>query len=423
MLRAFPDATVHTLLYDPDGTFPEFRDARVVTSPLNRIGPLRRNHRLGAAAAGTRRVPDDRRRRRHHRVDQRLGPRLRHPRSQRRLLPQPGPLALPGRRVPRRASPPPDVPRPGSALAPPLRRWDRAAMRAARPLPRQLHRGPRARPRRRTASTPTILFPPSVVQVDGPQEPVGPFDGAFHLRRLAAAALQERRPGRRGVPRPPGRTAAGDRPRPRGGAAAAPCCPPNVAIVSDVSDDQLRWAYAHCVALVAPGLEDLGLTPLEVGAFGKPTLALRGGGYLDTVADGAQRALLRAADRRRHLRGGAAGSGDRLGRRCHRAARRAVQRGAVPRPPRRAPPRTYSPPDASTGGPRRAQHGDHHHPQRRADRRCRRRRRASSPGRPPARVGGSRSPATGRRRSASPSPTGLPATTRASDRRARRRPR
>jgi hypothetical protein len=34
MLRAFPEATVHTLLYDPDGTFPEFRDARVVTSPL-----------------------------------------------------------------------------------------------------------------------------------------------------------------------------------------------------------------------------------------------------------------------------------------------------------------------------------------------------------------------------------------------------
>ena len=37
---------------------------------------------------------------------------------------------------------------------------------------------------------------------------------------------------------------------------------------------------------IAPAIEDFGLTPLEVGAFGKPTLALRGGGYLDTVADG-----------------------------------------------------------------------------------------------------------------------------------------
>ena len=46
MLRAFPGATVHTLLYDPEGTFPEFREAHVVTSPLNRLGPLRRDHRL-----------------------------------------------------------------------------------------------------------------------------------------------------------------------------------------------------------------------------------------------------------------------------------------------------------------------------------------------------------------------------------------
>lgn len=36
MLQAFPDATVYTTLYDPEGTFPEFRDARIVTSPLNR---------------------------------------------------------------------------------------------------------------------------------------------------------------------------------------------------------------------------------------------------------------------------------------------------------------------------------------------------------------------------------------------------
>ena len=64
------------------------------------------------------------------------------------------------------------------------------------------------------------------------------------------------------------------------------CCPRNAEIVSDVSDAQLRWAYEHCAALIAPAIEDFGLTPLEVGAFGKPTLALRGGGYLDTVADG-----------------------------------------------------------------------------------------------------------------------------------------
>ena len=45
MLRAFPEATVHTLIYNPDTTFPEFRDATVVTSPINRVGAFRRDHR------------------------------------------------------------------------------------------------------------------------------------------------------------------------------------------------------------------------------------------------------------------------------------------------------------------------------------------------------------------------------------------
>ena len=45
LLQAFPDATVHTTLYDPEGTFPEFRDVDIRVSPLNRVGPLRRHHR------------------------------------------------------------------------------------------------------------------------------------------------------------------------------------------------------------------------------------------------------------------------------------------------------------------------------------------------------------------------------------------
>lgn len=53
-----------------------------------------------------------------------------------------------------------------------------------------------------------------------------------------------------------------------------------------LSDAQLRWVYAHAHALVAPSLEDYGLTPLEAAAFGHPTVALRAGGYLDTVVDG-----------------------------------------------------------------------------------------------------------------------------------------
>ncbi len=47
MARAFPDARIYTTLYDPVGTYPEFADHDIVTSPLNRIGPVRRDHRRG----------------------------------------------------------------------------------------------------------------------------------------------------------------------------------------------------------------------------------------------------------------------------------------------------------------------------------------------------------------------------------------
>ena len=46
MLHAFPDAPVYTSLYDPDGTFPAFRDADVRVTALDRLTPFRRHHRL-----------------------------------------------------------------------------------------------------------------------------------------------------------------------------------------------------------------------------------------------------------------------------------------------------------------------------------------------------------------------------------------
>ena len=45
MRRAFPSAPLYTSLYDPQGTFPEFQDAEVRTSSLNRIPGLRQHHR------------------------------------------------------------------------------------------------------------------------------------------------------------------------------------------------------------------------------------------------------------------------------------------------------------------------------------------------------------------------------------------
>lgn len=44
--KAFPEASIYTNLYDPEGTFPEFKSATVKTSPLNHIPQFRRDHRV-----------------------------------------------------------------------------------------------------------------------------------------------------------------------------------------------------------------------------------------------------------------------------------------------------------------------------------------------------------------------------------------
>ena len=60
----------------------------------------------------------------------------------------------------------------------------------------------------------------------------------------------------------------------------------NVLMLSDLTDGQMSWLYQHCRALVAASYEDYGLTPIEAGVWGKPSVVLRWGGFLDTVAEG-----------------------------------------------------------------------------------------------------------------------------------------
>jgi glycosyltransferase involved in cell wall biosynthesis len=60
----------------------------------------------------------------------------------------------------------------------------------------------------------------------------------------------------------------------------------NVRLAGEVDEAELRWVYANASGLIGASYEDFGLTPLEAAAFGTPTLALRGGGYLDTVVEG-----------------------------------------------------------------------------------------------------------------------------------------
>jgi len=62
--------------------------------------------------------------------------------------------------------------------------------------------------------------------------------------------------------------------------------PANVTVLGRVDDATLRWLYRSSVGLVAASHEDFGLTPVEAACFGKPTAALRWGGFLDTIVEG-----------------------------------------------------------------------------------------------------------------------------------------
>jgi glycosyltransferase involved in cell wall biosynthesis len=59
-----------------------------------------------------------------------------------------------------------------------------------------------------------------------------------------------------------------------------------VKFVGCIGDSELRWLYRHTRAVVAASYEDYGLTPLEAASFGRPSVVLREGGFLDTVVEG-----------------------------------------------------------------------------------------------------------------------------------------
>ncbi len=284
LLRAFPGAPLHSTLYNADATYPGFRDAEIITSPLNRFGVFRRDPRkalpLLPVAAGRMRIDAD------VVIASSSGWAHAFPTTGRRLvychnparwlyqtdeyLGDAGPLA------PQRL-----------ALAPlrrPLQAWDR---RAARRADRYL--GNSRVVVQRIADTygieADLVPPPHSIDAAGHQEPAPglvDWQDGYHLivsrlqpyknvdRALEAfRSLSDQR-----------LVVVGQGPLTDQLRTLAPA---NARLVSGLSDGQLRWTYAHATALIAPSYEDFGLTPLEAAAFGRPTLALHAGGYLDTI--------------------------------------------------------------------------------------------------------------------------------------------
>ncbi|MHB1783280.1 MAG: glycosyltransferase, partial [Acidimicrobiales bacterium] len=173
---------------------------------------------------------------------------------------------------------------PVEAIAVPLRAWDR---RAALSAHRYLVNSTVVRDRVRAAYgiEAEILPPPSGLDATGPEEAVPGLDAGFVLciSRLleyknvgAVVEAFSRLPGERLV-------VAGTGPLLDSLRRSAPS---NVVLLGAVPEAQLRWLYRSCAAVVAASYEDFGLTPVEGLGYGKPTAALRWGGFIDTIREG-----------------------------------------------------------------------------------------------------------------------------------------
>ncbi len=286
LLKAFPGAPVYTTLYDPDGTYPEFRDVHVVTSGLNRIPAFRRDHRralpLLAPAASQLRIDAD--------VVVASSSAFAHgfPTTGRKVVYYHTPARFlyladeylgerPSRSLKGLAL---------LALRRPLIAWDQ---RAARTAEVALCNSTVVQQRiaRVYGNHAEVLPPPAGVVPDAAGSApasLADWSGGFHLvvcrllpyKNVDAVVAAFRELGERLVV--VGRGPEKER--------LAELAPPNVRLVEGLTDAEMRWVYARAKALVAASFEDFGLTPLEAGAFGKPVIALHAGGYLDTVVDG-----------------------------------------------------------------------------------------------------------------------------------------
>ncbi len=302
MHRAFPTAPIYTSLYEPDLTFPEFRDIDVRPSYLNRSQFLRRHHRLalpllahafskikvdekivlcsssgwahGIHTTGTKLVYCNcparwlYKRAEYLRKSQDPRNERRHPATS---LDEIHTSFVFGNSL--------------RAVTPILRRWDRRAAASASAY--------------YTNSSVVsdeisslygiqalIIPPPAPSAIDGPWEKprTAAKDGFLlvvsrllpykNLDRLFGVFAE--RPDLELV-------VVGTGPLLK---TLQHTATPNIELLGNVNDRELRWLYGHSRALIAPAFEDYGLTPLEAASFGKPTLALRKGGYLDTVSEG-----------------------------------------------------------------------------------------------------------------------------------------
>lgn len=292
MSKAFPGAPIYTMLYDPDTTFPEFQDLDVRVPAINRIRQLRKHHRaaLPILPMIARSVFVD--------ADIVLtsssgwahgfrtnGRKLVYCHTPARWLYQSERyLGDNGNAVARMGL---------RATSSYLKAWDRRSA-----LDSDCYLANSTQIRRRIADAygidADIVFPPVSMSMADDVEPIAEVvdwlggapqdqDGSFYLavsrllpyKNVDAIVRSFAGAQRRLVV--VGRGPEAERLR--------AMKTDNVVMLSDLSDGGLAWLYKHCKAIIAASYEDYGLTPLEAGVWGRPAIALRFGGFLDTILE------------------------------------------------------------------------------------------------------------------------------------------
>ena len=279
---AFPEAPIYTSFYEPEGTFEQYREKDVRPSVLNAVPFLRKHFRVALPlypaiftgrsvdaevticsssgwAHGTRTT----------------GRKIVYCHAPARWLYQPDNYL---------ASFPASAARVLPLLRPGLLAWDRRAAAGAN-LYVTNSRRTRGMIRDAYGIDAHVLPPPHSIDPAGPRDPVPGMEDGYFLtvsRLHSYKNIIELIDAFREMPHEQ-LAIVGQGPLQERLIAT---CPDNVVLLGRVSDAELRWLYAHAAALLAVSYEDLGLTPVEAALFGTPSLALRFGGYLDTVIDG-----------------------------------------------------------------------------------------------------------------------------------------
>jgi glycosyltransferase involved in cell wall biosynthesis len=282
MAKAFPRATVYTSVYQRDRTFADFGHIPLRTTWLQRSRHFRHNHRhmlpfLGPTFSRLRPAAD---------VTicsttgwchlaSPSGRKVLYVHNTPRWLYQKDEYLANSSRSSRIAL---------AAIHHPLRRTDVKGGRSA-DLILANSANVRDRIRKHWGCDAEVLHPPFRVDVNGPREPVAGVEPGYWLVigrlvnyknvEILLQAMSKRAEDRLVVlGRGPLRSTLEAQ------------APNNCTFIDSVSEQGLNWLLYSCRGLLAASHEDLGLTPIEAMAFGHPVVALRAGGYLETVIEG-----------------------------------------------------------------------------------------------------------------------------------------